>query len=235
MSLFSSIFTFGKHPMTNTPTTVQQPINVAADDLMSWLKIAIGTVLTFTDVQSLQDSQKQGRGMTGMDYKVEKVSCLLNAEGTNHWLFLWLTGDQDLVMLIKQAGNRTDKRVYMAVEDFKPGNRQDMIDNDQRWLFQAPEKESFDPMDLKYTNEIWRDALDSQLRYVIKSQREQHGVYSERPEGVGQLVATIVEYSTSDNTDNPEAFVLELGQRNSMTNIQFFIGAAIRNSEVKIA
>jgi hypothetical protein len=173
-----------------------------------------------------------------MDYKVDKVSYMENAQGTNHWLFVWLSGDQDLVLLIKEAGKKTDKRVYLAAEDFQPGTRKGLIANDGEWLFQPPADLTVEPdwPNLKFTTEIIRNTGDGErLSYLIKSQGEQSGPYREIPEGVGKLVATLVEYWTDGKTDNPELLILELGaaSQTASTNIQMYLGASIRDSEIR--
>jgi hypothetical protein len=230
MSILSSLF---KHKEESKP--VEQPIiKQPLDEFQSWLTVKPGSMITLKDAQALEDSQKLGLGMAGMDYKVDKTTLVDNDNAK--WFFAWLSGNQDLLLMVKKAGAAMDLRVYMAAEDFKPGRRQDMLDWGQEWLFQPPEDMlRFQYNDLIYSTELTRSADGKDIEYVIKSQGEQHGKAEEAPLGVHNLLATIAEYhlDTDDvNVPNSEALILELGTQMS-SNIQLFLGAAIRDSEIR--
>ena len=204
-------------------------------EFQKWKRVTLGSILILKDLQALDDSRKEGRGMAGMNYTLTKKIHIQNAEGVNHWLFLVLNSNaQNLLMLVKASGGETDKRVYYEAEGFEAGTREDLLEN-QSYLFQAPENPAdFDPAELKYATEIARTEAGKEILYTLKRQHEQTGRVKETPEGVSNLYGTIVEYGSGDPTDNPELLVLEIGKTADNGNIQLYLGAAISDSEVEI-
>jgi hypothetical protein len=204
-----------------------------------WLALQPGSFVTLSDAQAIEDSQKRGAGVRGIDYTVEQVGVAKDGEGFATWVLAHLNdGHQRLLMMIKGDESHVEHRVYFASEDFHPARRDNVLSRGDQWLFEAPQNPSqVDPARLRYAAEIPYSIDGAQLVYVRKDQGERHCDYVEKPAltGLGAQVATVVEYSTSDPTDNPELLILEIATaKNRMGEVALYLGSPIRASEVDI-
>ncbi len=207
--------------------------------LDQWLHLPPGSFVTLTDQQALEDSQKRGTGLHGIDYKVESIGVVKDIEGLATWVLAHLDdGHQKLLLMVKGDETHIDHRVYYASEDFRPAKRENVVNRGDTWLFEPPaEGQPVRPANLRYTAEIPYSIGGQELLYVRKEHGERHGDYTERPgfAGLGAQVATVVEYLTTDPTDNPELLVLEIATANQKTGeISVYLGCPIRASEANI-
>jgi hypothetical protein len=187
----------------------------------------------------MEDSQKRGEGFTGIRYAVEGSALAEDSEGFGAWAMLTLNDHhQKLLLVVKSVDNEIDHRIYYPSDDFHPARREDVVKRGDVWLFEAPETPNdFDPADLQYTAEIVQKTQAGELAYVRKTEGERHAEYSETParSGVQDLIATIVEYSTSGSTENPELMVLEIGAASRRTGeVTLYLGCPIRESEIDV-
>ena len=224
-------------PMTsssNTPPPVRRPASLAP-----WLHFPPGSFITLSDSQSLEDSQKRGEGFQGIRFAVESTLVADDTEGFASWVMLQLNDNhQRLLLVVKAVDNALDHRIYYANEDFRPARREEVVRRGDTWLFEAPEDENnFEPADLRYAAEIVQTLGDRAITYVRKDQGERHANATETPNPLGltQQIATVVEYSTSDATDNPELLVLEIGAASRRTGeITLYLGCPIRETEIDL-
>ena len=207
--------------------------------LQPWLSFPTDSFIVLSDNQSMEDSQKRGQGFKGIRYAVESTAIADDTERMATWVFITLNDQyQKLLLMVKSVDEEIDYRVYYANEDFRPARREDVIRRGDQWLFEAPENENdFDPAELSYTAEVVQKNDSGEVVYVRKDQGERHADYVETPNrsGARDLVATIVEYSTADSTENPELLVLEIGAENRRTGeVSLYQGCPISEAEMDV-
>lgn len=210
-----------------------------ASPLSEWMNLPLGSFVTLSDTQALEDARARGLGLRGIDYRVESVAVVKDFDGFATWVLLHLDdGHQKLVLMVKGDESHIDHRVYHATEDFRPAKREALLNRGDTWLFEAPgNAHNVNPANLRYAAEIHYSIEGQELIYVRKEHGERHGEYTERPElgGLGSLIATVAEYVTSDPTDNPELLVLEIATtKNKTGEVSIYFGCPIRASEASI-
>jgi len=223
-------------PMTSSST---QPPAQRPACLAPWLWFPPGSFITLSDNQSMEDSQKRGEGFHGIRFAVESTIVADDTEGFGAWVMVQLNDNhQRLMLVVKAVDNALDHRIYYANEDFHPARREEVVRRGDTWLFEAPEDaNNFEAADLRYAAEIVQTLGERVVTYVRKDQGERHANATETPNPLGltQQIATIVEYATSDATDNPELLVLEIGAASRRTGeITLYLGCPIRESEIDI-
>jgi hypothetical protein len=210
-----------------------------ASALDPWLQLEPGSFVTLSDAQAIADSQERGEGVRGIDYAVEQVGVARDFDNAATWVFAYLyDGHQKLVLMVKGDDSYIEHRVYYASEDFRPAKRENVLRRGDQWLFEAPEDGGqVRPAHLRYAAEIPYAVDGQEVVYVRKDQGERHCEYQEKPSvsGFDSLVATIVEYSTADATENPELLILEIATaKNKTGEVTLYAGAPVRTSEVEI-
>lgn len=187
----------------------------------------------------------EGSGLTQIDYIVDYVRTIKQEDNLADWLFFKLDDpDQEIWMVVKIVSNIIEYFIYYEPDEFQPGNRRDLIDNGDEWLFMEPaDVHNFNMNDLEYTDEIiWTveddDGNDVELAYSIKKQRTMYGISNYRPSqaGLGNSFTAVTEYKTSTEFDNPEAMILETGggESNEGGYISLLIGCAVNLDEIDV-
>ncbi len=206
-----------------------------------WDGIAPGSTITLKDKQAIEDSMEKGLGMKGADYIVKTV-IKLNELNDLVQLYLFLLDDpEELIwIMVKIVDQELDFRVYFEHPQFEPGNRKDMIDQENFWLFMEPENlNNFQYDGLKFTDhiEIDEDAGDV-LNYKEKEFKEMYFNCELLPvsSGVGNPIATIVEYQTNQTCENPELLLFELGEQDKSEGglIRLMLGCTLRPTEIDV-
>ena len=185
-----------------------------------WRSLPLGSVVSLSDEQALEDSAAEGRGREPRDFTVEEIRTITEMNNLATWkLFRLYEVKQELWLMAKLVDENIDLRVYYQVPDneFKTGNRRAMIDNGMLWLFQQPaDPEHFRYTDLRYTMEIQGPSEPGQpsLLYEMKDQGELYGtmvtVNAKNPIGERCFV-TLAEYGANRDCENPELLLLEMG------------------------
>jgi hypothetical protein len=204
-----------------------------------WLALQPGSFLSLSDQQAIEDSQKRGGGVQGIDYTIENVGIAKDFDGFASWVLATLfDGHQRLLFMVKGDETHVEYRVYHASADFRPARREAVMARGEHWLFETPtSSRNFDAAKLLYATEIPYSAGGTDLHYIRKDHGERHCDYSEKPvvSGFGSLVATIAEYSTSEPTENPELLILEIAtSKNKTGEVSLYFGTPVRASEVDI-
>ena len=232
-STYAAAASSPSHMSNNTPL-IRRPANLAP-----WLHFPPGSFITLSDNQSMDDSQKRGEGFQGIRFAVESTLIADDMEGFGSWVMLRLNDNhQRLFLLVKAVDEAIDYRLYYANEDFHPARREEVIRRGDTWLFEPPQDENnFDPGDLRYAAELIQTADEKVITYVRKDQGERHANVIETPNPLGltEQIATVVEYSTSDATENPELMVFEIGAASRRTGeVSLYLGCPIRESEIDV-
>jgi hypothetical protein len=216
-----------------------RPMRHRLEDIEFWSGLEPGTFIELTDAQSLEDSQKRGLGLKGLRFTVERITTMTDQEKFGKWVALWITDrTQPLLLMAKACDEAIDWRLYYQSGDFAAARREDALARGDKWLFEPPADEAnFDAADLTYTAEIDQQVDGKSLCYARKPQGERQATCKENPPrtGIMDLVATIVEYSTADEAENPELLILEMGAASRRTGqVSLYLGSPIRASEINI-
>lgn len=195
-----------------------------------WLAIRKGDSIILSDKQAIEESLRRDLGADGMTHIVKSARHIRELNDLCQWVVLELDDDeQDLFLFIKIVDDDIDLRVIFPAAGFTPGNREDMIEEENLWLFQEPsDPDDFELMDLEYTKAVDWDAPFGgpigdgiiQATYRQKSQGVLQGQVFCYPEesGIGDQIATVVELSTDErDVDNPEMLILETGEVGAIT------------------
>lgn len=209
-------------------------------DPTDWLNLKTGSTLVLSDEQSLMDSKKRGFGLNPLNFTVIRVTKVQEAQGLVTYIFVDIEdGVQPLRLMAKIVDENVDFRLYYKSEDFVAASRKTAIDRGDFWLFQKPEDENnFTPLDLKYTMGIKQSIDNKEIVYDRKPSGELSGIAVENPvrKGLADLLATITEYKTNQETENPELMLLEIGNKLNKDGgeITLYFGSPIHENEIQV-
>ena len=206
-----------------------------------WKGIEPGSTFTLKDKQAIEDSMEKGKGMKGVDFMVKTVCRLTELNGLAQWYLFLLDDPGEMIwVMVKIVEEEIDLRVYFEPPQFESGNRKDMIDSENFWLFMTPDNpETFQYNDLKFTDflEIEEESGEM-LEYKQKGFNEMHCECKMMPvpSGVKDPVATIVEYQAKMACDNPELLLFELGGKDASDGglIRLMLGCSLGPTEIDV-
>lgn len=223
-----------------------QGTSMELSDPRFWTQVGPGSIITLKDEQALEDSQRKGRGLSPMDYQVKEARTIDVSNGLGALRMFHLDDtEQSIWFVAKIVDQDIDLRVYFEPpeSEFAPGNRRDMLDRGDLWLFQEPANpNNYRPKDLRFTLEIvqsvQQDGGTKQVTYEAKGD-ELYGEMTVEPKQSGmsdQVMVTVVEYRATEPTENPEALIIETGGENTDDGglISLMLGSPIRFSEVDV-
>ncbi|MDP8239519.1 MAG: hypothetical protein P9X24_10555 [Candidatus Hatepunaea meridiana] len=213
-----------------------------------WREIHPGSTITLTDEQSISDSMERGEGIKGRDYIVESVWKIRQEDGFAEWLLFNLDDeDQEIWLVVKIVDQNVGIFVYYEPDEFAAGNRRDVIERGDLWLFNEPDDvDNFRFDELKFVREIlWTvdieddgDVKEKEILYQLKGQGVLYGSCRHDPiqPGLERIMATVIEYDTSEDYENPELMILELGGEKGDEGglISLMVGSNINMSEVEV-
>ncbi|HEY3376932.1 MAG TPA: hypothetical protein VGL77_05495 [Armatimonadota bacterium] len=183
-----------------------------------WRGLTVGSIISLSDKQALEDSIQENRGAVARDYTVQEVRTIHEQHDLAVWKLCRIADDrQALWFLAKIVGADVDLRVYFDLPDaqFTPGNRRDLVESGNLWLFQQPEDpEHFTYDALQFSTEIEGPGEEGQppVIFHMKGQGALSGLMTVTGAGAEQQFATVVEYcADAGTTDNPELLLLEIG------------------------
>jgi hypothetical protein len=206
-----------------------------------WKGIGPGSTFTLKDKQAIEDSMEKGKGMKGVDYMVKTVCHLTELNGLAQWYLFLLDDPGEMIwVMVKIVEEEFDLRVYFEHPQFESGNRKDMIDNENLWLFMTPDNpENFQYNNLRFTDFIEiEEESGEMLEYKQKGFNEMHCECKmmPAPSGVKDPVATIVEYQAKKACDNPELLLFELGGKDASDGglIRLMLGCSLGATEIDV-
>ena len=203
-----------------------------------WRNIKPHSIITLRDEQGIEDSLEKEGSVKGVDYEVNSIQRIMENNSLAEWLFFNLADkDQNVWLMVKIVDEQISLKVYFEVDEFEQGNRKDIIEREDLWLFEKPEDlEHFDYNDLKYALEIIQPTDKGKIIFRQKGQGELFGTCTQNPvqSGMEEIFTTIVEYDTVDDCDNPELLILELGDNKEGGVITLMLGTEINLNEVEV-
>ncbi len=210
----------------------------------SWRKIKKQTVIVLKDEQAILDSMEAGKGVDGLEYIVTEVQKIKEQNGSCEWIILYLDNPKDdsVKLVVKIVDDEIDLKVYFEDKDsFTPGNREDVIDRGDFWLFKEPKDvEDFKLEELEYSSEIdWNFEEEGDVIFSLKSQGILFG--EEYNKSSREVFATCAEYQSEVDCCNPELFVFEVEEVNSKGKlgekggyIQYWFGCPISENDLEV-
>ena len=218
------------------------------DNPSFWRDILPGSTVTINDEQAIADSIERGEGVSGRDYLVESIWKIRQEEGLAEWLLFKLDDDEQEVFLVAKIVDRSiDLYVFFEPDEFEPGNRRDIVDREDLWVFEEPKDfEDFSFDELEFVHEFrWivdagdeDDSGEKEIEFRLKAQGILYGSCTRDPvqSGIDRMMASVAEFSTTDDYENPEVMIIELGGEKSDEGglISLMVGCPIRTAEVEV-
>ena len=127
-----------------------------------WREVRPESFITINDTEALMASLGQGVGLRGQECVVRSVYEIRQMDGLCEWLFFKLDNDGTevylLVTIVPDA--EPDFTIFYEAGGFDSGNRQDILDAEQEYIFEEPEDtDDFEIGSLEYANEFFYDQV----------------------------------------------------------------------------
>lgn len=202
-----------------------------------WANIAIGSVLTLTDEQSIKN-----HGIHGKQYFVKSKLTVKEQEGLCTWVFYKL--DKNKSLMVKIVDDTVDLRLYedAPTDDFALGDRNDWVNNwDELWFFAEPTKEEWTLNDLAFGETFLWDFPDAS-KEKFEYSKKMHDLAGEsfeipKPSGLKEpLLATVAEYNCEKCKQFPEALFLENGDADNENGglIKLMFGYPVNPGDINV-
>ena len=179
-------------------------------DIQYWEKAKVGSIIQLDDTQTLEFLLDQGKEVSdnGADFEVVRIKNFsLNDNTVKIKMFFIQYEDIVWYLVVKVLDKEAIVKVYYEPDDFECGNREDMLQNECFFLFEAPEdEENVIAEDLVFSTEIEEgdDIFKSDMGVMFGSCTE---------DGKEDF-ATVVELFTKSENENPDLMIVELNNVN---------------------
>lgn len=178
-----------------------------------WTTLKKGQLVQLSDEQTISYLMGQGyKNIThGADFEVQRKRSVTSQDGKIKWWIFDITLDNFTWYLVVKilSSDEIETKVYYIPDDFKDGDRNDMFENDQGWLFEEPDKpHNTLAKDLQFVQEIIEGQEPDQI--VYKAIGCTYGVCVDQSDETKDF-STVIEYHTSkEGVENPDLLILEL-------------------------
>lgn len=172
------------------------------------------TIIRLKDEETIKRAlaAKTHDAINGVDYKVTSIQRIDGGNGLE-WRLISL--EDKAYLLVKIVDNIFDIRVMYSKDDenFTPGTRRDLLNNDLYFLFSEPDDpEDFVPSDLDFAEYIIVDFADGgEVEY--KKGLTVHGTanYSPVRDGENGEFVSIISYDSEEETLYDSVLIIEAG------------------------
>lgn len=194
------------------------------DSALYWHTISVKDILSITAVPT---------GVT--DFTVINTFDI-SVENIEDWRFIQATNalDYEIWLVIRLVEGESLISLHEKVSGFVSGNREDMINQGDDWLFTPPsDLSNYQIIYLNYAKEL----RQGDIFFPQKTYGEVHGKCFMYPDlGNTELMATISEYYTEQDVLEKEVIILEVGMADSNLGgyIQLFHGNPISPVGVEV-
>ena len=215
-----------------------------------WRGVRPGDLVVLSDASTLIARMQEGKGPTPESYEIQSSLVLKQMNNLAEWRMFKLT-ERTLVSSSPPAtlwlsAKIVDKNISLSLlrdaPDWDPATRQELVDKDVLFLFNAPNNpDNFEYDELTYTDNVNVTNADindnAPTDFYMKPQREQHAQATWTPaqSGISDQIATLVEYSTEANRNfkDTELTILELGKADNGV-IHMLVGRPLASVDVNI-
>jgi len=178
-----------------------------------WKSLKIDDIIGLQDKQAIEDQMEEGKILGETDYEIKTIRTFKDSNGLSERLFLTLEReDEEIMMVVKIVDDIVEQRIFFKVDEFDIGNRQDILDRGDEWIFKEPEDpEDFQVSELEYADVIEQVVDEEEVEFNQLPQGELSGEckYNPPESGMGDIFMTISEYSTDVDCDNPFLLIIE--------------------------
>jgi hypothetical protein len=181
------------------------------EQLSHWQSAKIDDIIQLKDEQTISYLMDQGHENIshGADFTIKRKRKITAQDGNAEWLILDIEfADFTWYLVVKSDRSDFDLYVYYNADNFEDGDREDMIEKAD-WLLEefTDDKEL---KDLEFSPEI-KEGED----VIFKTDGAKYGTCFEDGE---KSFATVVEYATDAEHDNPLMLALEFNQLEPWVN-----------------
>ena len=181
-----------------------------------WMGIKPNDIISLQDAQEIEGQMEEGKTVGETDYTVTSVNTV-EVEGDNGILaiyrFLNIETEEDaLLLMAKIVDNDIALRIYFKIDKFEPGDRYEVVERGDSWLFNEPDDPTnFKFEELSYADVIERVIDEEEVTFYQVPPGELYGTSKTDPppSGLTDIFLTLVEYCTDSDLQNPYILALE--------------------------
>lgn len=172
-----------------------------------WNKIKVGSIIQLDDTQTLEFLIEQGKKVSsnGADFEVVRVKDISLNDGSIKMKVVYIQLD-DIVwyLIVHNVEGEIKLKIYYQPDDFVFGNREDLLENECFYLFDAPEdEENVVAEDLVFTTHWEEDATIYKSLLGVT-----YGTSTEA--GEKDDFVTVVQMATEIECDDTDLLIIEL-------------------------
>lgn len=211
-------------------------------------------IVKLKDLQAMEDAMNAGNVLVMDDYTVSCVKRYKHVEANAEWIFFELSGKQTLYLMVRVVGDCADAYIMMTedsagVKIVAGGNREDLLERGDHFLFCAPDDESnFVPADLVWTSSFVFEFVSEgeEAEFIQEEMGTQYAEVDVYPhdEVLQGVLCGITEFFTKEKVDNPHFVIVEEGidwdpdvqsgkQQGGLCT--FFVGCPVGMSEIEVS
>jgi hypothetical protein len=182
---------------------------VEKENIKYWDNIEVGDIIQLTDEQTIEYLLNEGiKGIThGADFEVIRIKYFKETNMDTNFKIFYIQKETVLWYLIiryLKTGAIDTIGIYFMPDDLDVWYRREFIEQGHDWLFDEPEDvNNYSPKDLYFVGKIVQDD-----GITFRQESRYYGSSFEYGQSVD--FATIVEYTTTQECDNPKILILEL-------------------------
>jgi hypothetical protein len=202
-----------------------------------WIGLNDGSFVSIHDAREVAETGNKD----GTNYKIDYRRLFTPAEGSGEWLFFRLVSeahpDEPVWLFVRLLDGDVDTRVYVdySEDQFRQGDRNDIMEWGQEWIFEAPDDpDNFRPRDLKFAEEISFPTDGEPLVYTQKFSFHGQVVESTGTVLDEETFTTLAEYSTDQDTMEPELLIMEMGNHEAGGLIILLAGNSISEEDLTV-
>lgn len=181
------------------------------------MDLNINDFVVLKDKQSLRQQMQENKRPIGIITKVVNISTVDSAHTC--WKFYEL--ECEMFLVVQTCGAHTELTLYFIPGDFNNGNRADVLNDNNHWLFNEPLSE-WDYGDLEYADTIINEAEGATYKRKLPT------IYADNGE-----LQSVTEWVTDAEVDNPELIALEIGDSDEGGFIRFLQGCQIKSNDIE--
>ncbi|MHA1469525.1 MAG: hypothetical protein ACTSSP_03055 [Candidatus Asgardarchaeia archaeon] len=179
------------------------------EKVAQWQQLKIDDIVQLSDEQTLSFLMDEGHKdiANGADFTIKRRRVITCQDAPIKWIILDIEfGDILWYLIVKIIKHEFELKIMYIPDDFEEGNRADMLDSGSDWVFEKADFENCELPSLVFSQKIFQndDGQDEDIVYVTEGPR--YGLCMEDGE---KSFATVVEYETKSDCENPESLTLE--------------------------
>lgn len=199
------------------------------------LNVKVNEYVQLTDETTLQDYYNHyGKFVSDVPFKVIDIITIELELGISYQLIeLEYYGEaipafSNIFIYTKTVDNETDIGIYTNY-DMPEGNRRELIDCGEFWIFNKPENDEYEYNDLTFSDELIFDEGPAEFKFtkVLETCVGQDD---------DECLTLLTEYISYEDIGDPRVLIIERGGEDSDEGglIQIFRGGLVNQEEVEV-